>query len=81
MNPEPGTCEAPAPIRARNKRAYEAAQELHAAVRTIVTDLICPCCHRPPPAKQVKAKLPPHLQRDDRTINSHIRSVLKEHRQ
>jgi hypothetical protein len=64
--------------RPRNRRAYEAAQELHGAVRSIVADLICPSCHRPPRAKLVKAKLPPHLQRDDRTINAHIRDVMKE---
>ncbi len=64
--------------RPRNRRAYEAAREVRAAVRNIVADLTCPHCSRPPSAKLVKARLPEHLQRDDRTINGHIRRVTKE---
>jgi hypothetical protein len=62
----------------RNKVAYVAAQELHEAVRTIVAPLICPCCRRAPLAKEVRAQLPPHLVRDERTIRTHIRRILNE---
>jgi hypothetical protein len=64
--------------RPRNKVAYAAAQELHAAVRAIVVELVCPHCHHAPAAKSVNKRLAPHLQRNDRTINNHVRQVMAE---
>jgi hypothetical protein len=64
--------------RPRNRPAFESGQEVDAALRRLLPDLICPCCRRPPPAKQVMDYLPEHLQRDERTIRTHIRRILKE---
>jgi hypothetical protein len=67
-----------APIKARNKPGYFAAKEVLGAVRTIVAELICPCCRRRPTAKEVLSRLPEPLKRTPRRIDEYIREVMKE---
>jgi hypothetical protein len=66
----------------RNRQAYEAAQELHGHVHSIVRLLRCPHCGDPPEAKIVLRHLPEKFQdRDPRTISTHIRKVIAELKQ
>jgi hypothetical protein len=64
--------------RPRNRRAFDAARELHAEIEAILRTLLCPHCHRAPAAKEVLARLPDHLKRDPRTVRTHIREVMDE---
>jgi hypothetical protein len=61
----------------RNRKAFERARELRAAVELIVLENRC-SCGRPPTAKSILADLPPDMKRDPRTIRTHVRAVLKK---
>lgn len=74
MSADPTLC--PIPIKARNKPGYFIGQELEAAIRKIVDELVCPCCSRPPTAKDVLAELPEHLKRSPQRVNTLIRKIM-----
>jgi hypothetical protein len=76
MSADPTT--SPAPIKARNKPGYYAGKEVFDAVRAIVTEMVCPCCHRRPTAKEVLSKLPANLKRSSRRIDEYVCAVMKE---
>jgi hypothetical protein len=61
---------------ARNLRAYHDGQAVRAAVRAIMAER-SPLA-RPLSAKQIRARLPPHLRRDERTVRVHMRGIHLE---
>jgi hypothetical protein len=63
-------------VTARNVRAFEDAQAVHAGVKAIMAAR-SPLA-RPLSAKQVRARLSPHLRRDERTIRLHMQSIHRE---
>jgi repressor of nif and glnA expression len=60
-------------VTARNMPAFFAAQELHAAVRSIMA-AHSPLA-RPLTAKAINVLLPPNQRRDERTIRYHMQRI------
>ena len=61
---------------ARNVKAFEDGQAVRAAVRAIMAER-SPLARRLS-AKQIRARLPPHLRRDERTIRLHMQCIHDE---
>jgi hypothetical protein len=64
-------------VTARNKPAFDRAQELHGAIKTIMA-AHSPLAH-PLTAYVIRARLPPELQRRaERTIRKHMQCIRDE---